>query len=105
MPEQLQFPFASLDFPGCVTLTADNIAERLGISVQHVLDEVTEGRLAALDLAGKTATRRYVRVPIEAYRNWVLARLTTPYERASFIKSLPRATQLELLRELREAVA
>lgn len=104
MTEQLQFPYASLDFPGCVVLTVDNVAAKLGLSVQHVLDEVTEGRLVALDLAGKATTRRYVRVPIESYRNWVLARLTAPAERVAFIRTLPRETQMQLLRELREAL-
>lgn len=102
--EQLVFPFTSLDFPGRVTLMVDEIAERLGVTAQHLLDLIEEGELVAIDLAGKAALRRTVRVPVESYRNFIVARMTGPLRR-EFMKTLPKATLRELRREIDELLA
>ncbi len=102
--EQLVFPFASLDFPGRAVLTVDEISERLGVTSQHVLDLVEENELPALDLAGKNATRRTVRVPAESYREFVLSRMTGPM-RSEFMRQLPKATLRELRREIDQLLA
>ena len=101
--EQLAFPFASLDFFGRSTLALGEIAEKLGCSVDHLLNECEHGALCGVDLKGAKASRRNVRVPIESYRAYVLSRVTDPF-RADFIKDLPRAVRLELLVEIEKSL-
>ena len=103
MGEQLQFGFfASLDFPGRTTLRVEEIAEKLGVTTQHILDLIDEKRLTAMDVRGEGATRATYRVPVEAYRNYVAATLTEPAESLRLLRHLPRATLRELVRELNE---
>ncbi len=98
-PEQIVFPFASLDFPGRGSVTLAEISEKLRCSVEHLLNEVEAGAFpGALDIKGTGASRRTIRVPIEGYRAYVLQRMTGPW-RADFVRDLPRATRRELLRE------
>jgi hypothetical protein len=99
--EQLQFPFPSLDFPGRTTLTAAEIAGRLGYDEKHVRDLITEGELPAIDGKGKDATRGSYRVPIENYRDFVTARMTGP-RRIELLRHLPKPVLRELVRELNE---
>lgn len=99
--EQLQFPFPSLDFPGRTTLTAAEIAERLGFDEKHVRDLITEGELPGIDGKGKGATRGAYRVPIENYRDFVTARMTGP-RRIELLRHLPKPVLRELVRELNE---
>lgn len=101
LSEQLVFPFTSLDFPGRVTLMVDEIAERLGVTAQHLLDLIEEGELVAINLAGKDASRRTVRIPVESYRTFIVARMTGPLRR-EFMRTLPKATLRELRREIDE---
>jgi hypothetical protein len=103
-PEQLSFVFASLDFPGRTTIGLGEIAERLGCSVDHLLNEVERGALVGVDLKGAKATRRFVRVPLETYRAYVLSRMTGEF-RTDFIAELPRATRLQLLQEIEASFA
>lgn len=101
MVEQLQFAFlSSLDFPGRVTLSAAEVAEKLGVTVQHILDLIEEGKIVALDVKGKSSARRCVRIPVECYRDYIVGALTTPYARARLLRDLPRSTLRELRREL-----
>ena len=102
--EQLTFVFASLDFPGRTTLSLGEIALRLGCSVDHLLNEVEHGALVGVDLKGAKATRRNVRVPLEAYRAYVIARMTGPF-RQQFLRDLPRHVLETLAREIKEALA
>lgn len=102
--EQLVFPFTSLDFPGRVTLMVDEIAERLGVTAQHILDLVEEGELVAVDLAGKGASRRTVRIPVESYRTFIVQRMTGLIRR-EFLRTLPKATLRELRREIDELLS
>ena len=101
--EPIGFPFVSLDFPGRTNLSLDEIATRLGCSVAHLLNECENGALCGLDLKGAKATRRFVRVPIEGYRAYVITRMTVPFRR-DFIRDLPREVQQELLVQLKEAL-
>jgi len=101
--EQLAFPFSSLDFPGRTNMSLDEISLRLGCSVDHLLNECEHGALCGLDLKGAKATRRFVRVPIESYRAYVVSRMTGPFRR-DFIRDLPREVQHELLVQLKEAL-
>lgn len=102
MTEQLQFPFASLDFPGRVSLRVEEVATKLGLTPKHITDLIVEGKLAANDHRGVDASRACYRIPIEAYRDYICRTLTTPAERLRALKHLPKATLRELVRELQE---
>lgn len=97
--EQLAFPFASLDFPGRTTLGLGEIAKRIGCSVDHLLNECEHGALCGVDLKGAKATARFIRVPIESYRAYVLTRMTGEFRR-NFIRDLPAHIKRELRREM-----
>jgi hypothetical protein len=105
--EQLQFSamLHSLDFPGRSALRADEIAAKLGVTTQHILDLVDEGILSAIDVRGVNSTRRCLRVPVEAYRDWLCRCLTNPCERRQLLRDLPKATLRELRRELDQLLA
>ncbi len=100
--EQLQFAFASLDFPGRVSLRGEEVAEKLGVTPQHIIDLIVEGKLQALDVRGRGAGRACYRIPVEAYRDFIVRSLTTPAERLRLLRELPRATLRDLRRELDE---
>ncbi len=99
--EQLQFPFPSLDFPGRTALTISEIAERLGISDQHVLNLADDGSFPGLELKGAKASKRSLRIPIENYRDFIVSRMTGP-ARNQFLRVLPRAALRDLHREIGE---
>jgi len=101
---QFEFPFASLDFPGRTTLNVDEVALRLGVTAQHVLDLIEEHLLTGIDLKGRDASRRLIKIPIESYRNFVAERVTGPARR-EFLRALPAATLRELHAELTELIA
>lgn len=103
--EQLQFAFASLDFPGRVSLRADEVARKLGISTKHITDLITEGKLRALDVRGARSTRACYRIPIEGYRDYIVRSLTTPADRLRLLSDLPKATLRELQREIAHLIA
>ena len=103
MTEQLQFPFASLDFPGRTTLYPHEVAQKCGMSVDQVYDHCADGSLVAIDISSRATKsgRRALRVPIESYRNFVVGRMTGPL-RAELLRKLPKATLRELRRDLDE---
>lgn len=101
--EQLAFAFASLDFPGRTTVSLGEIAQRLGVSVDHLLNEAEHGALKGLDLKGAKATRRNMRVPIECYRAYVIEHMTAEF-RSGFVRDLPRHVLRELLVEINAAL-
>ena len=96
---QLDFLFASLDFPGRSVLYMHEIAERLGCSIDQAYDLTEDGSLVAINIASAGASRRELRVPIEAWRNFILARMTGPI-RAHFLRTLPPAVLAQLREEL-----
>ncbi len=100
MAEQLQFPFPSLDFPGRTMLTLDEVRGKLGLSKQHVIDLIVEGKLQAIDVRSTGARRALYRIPVECYRDFVVRMLTTPAERLRLLRELPKATLRELVREI-----
>ncbi len=107
MVEQLQFTamLHSLDFPGRTTLRAEEIAAKLGITRQHVLNHIEDGSLQAIDARRDGVERRCLRVPLESYRDWIVRRLTTPSERRNLLRDLPKATLRELRREIDQILA
>lgn len=105
MSEQLQFGFASLDFPGRVSLRIEEVADKLGVTAQHIIDLIVEGKLQALDMRGQGATRALYRIPIECYRDFIVKSLTAPTERMRLLRELPKATLRDLRRELDQLIA
>lgn len=103
--EQLQFAFASLDFPGRVNLRIEEVATKLGITTQHVIDLIVEGKLQALDMRGHGATRALYRIPVECYRDFLVRSLTTPTDRLRLLRELPKATLRDLRHELDRLIA
>lgn len=101
MPEQLQFPFPSLDFPGRVTLLAREIAERLGYDEKHIRDLIAEGDLRGIDGKGSGSTRGSYRVPVESYRDFIMTRMTGD-RRVELLKQLPKPVLRALVKELNE---
>lgn len=96
--QQLSLPFAALDFPSRETVTVWEIAGKLGVTSQHVLDHVDAGKLVALDTK-LVASRRNLRVPVDEYRRWVLTLLTGPARR-EFLAELPPAALREIAAEI-----
>lgn len=97
---QPEFPFASLAFPGRTSLYPHEIAERIGCSLDQVYDLADEGALRAIDIASPGAARRELRVPIEAWVEFVLARQTDPTVRAHFFRTISRPALLRLREEI-----
>lgn len=97
---QMEFCYSSLDFAGRSTVKVTEIAERLGYSVQHIINCVDSGELVSCNFA-LSGNKRSLRVPIEEYRAWVMRNLTAPAsKRAQWIDGLSRAVQIELHAEL-----
>jgi hypothetical protein len=68
MPAADQLAFLSLLFDEQLrVLTAPEIAQRLRICPEQVVNLVDSGRLAALDLSGAGASRRCLRIPSESF--------------------------------------
>lgn len=103
-PQQLLLPFASLDFPGRNVVTVAEIADKLGVTIQHVLNLIEDGSLIACDLARHVGSRRMVRVPVEEYRTFILKRLTGA-TRQEFIAGLPRTTLAQIREEIDRVLA
>jgi hypothetical protein len=96
---QGEFPFASLDFSGRGAVTLGEVAKKLGLSVPHLVHFVEDGRLRAIDFARHTGSRRTLRVALEDYHAFVLARVAGR-QRAEFLSHLPVPTLRELLRDI-----
>lgn len=101
MSEQLQL-FASLDFPGRSTLYLWEIADRLGCTVRHLLNEIDCGSFVGLDLAAHGSNRRAIRVPVECYRAYIVKRLTGPADvRMQFLRDVPAHLRRQLIEDLK----
>ncbi len=95
---QLALPFACIDFPDRTSVTAAEIAAKLGVTAQHILDHIEAGKLVAIDTTLATS-RRNPRVAVDEYRRWVLSLLTAPARR-TFLAELPTPTLRELQQEI-----
>lgn len=103
---QNEFPFASLDFPGRTALYPKEMAERNGVTAQHILDLIEEKSIPAIDWKGinNKSDRCTPRIPIEVYRNVILSRLTCDLEESLFgtnpLETLPPHTLVRLHKQL-----
>lgn len=92
---------ASLDLPACGVLTALEVAARLGVTKKHIYNLIDEGELGVVDLSVRDgALRRTSRIPLEAYRDFVVLRLRGTDQGRTLIAALPEAVRLELACEL-----
>lgn len=91
MVSQTEFPYASLDFPGLSTVRVLDIAARTGYTDRHILNQIEQGLMTAIDAKSRVASRRCLRVPIEEYHAWILRNLTGPSAiRNRFLDTLPK---------------
>ena len=104
LPVQLSLPFACLDFPGRSTVTAGEIALKLGVTTRHILHLIEDGTIHALDLPRHSGSRSLLRVPVDEYRAFVIAKLTSATRR-EFIAELPPETLREIAREIAERLS
>lgn len=102
--QQLLLPFASFDFSDGKPITVGKIAEKLGVTAQHVLNLCEDGTLISCDLGRHVGSRRMLRVPVEEYRNFILTRLSGE-ARKEFIAALPRSTLSEIRAEIDRVLA
>lgn len=65
--------YASLQFPpNKKVLRVSEIAEKLDVSEQHVLDLIDAGKLRAFDVSsGGKGSRHAYRIPVEAYQEYL----------------------------------
>lgn len=73
---QEELPLSSVrphvKFPGRSTLYVHEVASALNITNQHVIDLITEGKIQAVNIAGKNQTaREYWRVPVSEYDKYL----------------------------------
>jgi hypothetical protein len=71
-PEQMEFP--SLAFPeDRSVLYPFELSMKLRCTLQHVLDLIEEGKIAAVDISGKgnLTDRRTLRIPVESWERFV----------------------------------
>jgi excisionase family DNA binding protein len=94
-----------MDFPGRVTLRVEEIAEKLRVTPKHVGDLIAEGKLGAVNTAGRDASRACYRIPIEDWRDYILRNMTAPAEGlARFLHALPVPTRRQLVHELQQSL-
>ena len=103
-PVQLAFTFACLDFPGRATVSLAEIAAKLGGTVAHYWNLVDDDQLVALDLKRRVGSRRMIRVPVDEYRRFVIAKLTST-KRHEFLAELPTETLREIAAEIAARLA
>lgn len=105
MPQQqLLLPFASLEFPGRGLVTIPEISEKLGCTVQHIINLVEDGTLVSCDLARHVGSRRMIRVPVEEYRSLLLNRLSGT-RRKEHLTELPEEAAREIFTYLKKRFA
>lgn len=69
-PEQMDFN--SLLFPGRKTLYVSEVAQRLEVTDQHVIDLIEEGNMGAINVGG--GSRKFWRIPVAEYEKFLKKR-------------------------------
>jgi excisionase family DNA binding protein len=69
MTEPQQMSFGSLLFPGRTVLYVSEVAEKLNVTEQHVLNLIEEGKLLAVNIG--IGGRKFWRIPVEAYEKYL----------------------------------
>lgn len=72
-PQQLDF--RNLLFDGKRTvLYVSEVAEKIGVTEQHVIDLIEEGQLGAVNVGGTINGRKYWRIPVAEYEKFLKQR-------------------------------
>lgn len=69
-PQQLDF--GSLLFPGRSSLYVSEVAEKLSVTEQHVLDLLEEGQIGGINVGG--GSRNFWRIPVPEYEKFLKKR-------------------------------
>lgn len=60
-------------FPGRSSLYVHEVAKALRITPQHVIDMIAEGKIQAVNIAGKNQTKReFWRIPVSEYDAYLM---------------------------------
>ena len=70
-----QLDFGSLLFPGRASLYVSEVADKLGVTNQHVIDLLQEGQLGGVNVGG--GTRNFWRIPVPEYEKFLKRRSNT----------------------------
>lgn len=73
-----EIPWPSCDFTGTRALTVEEIGQRWQYTATHVTGWIEEDSMAAFDLRGARSERSCYRIPVEAYRHFINARIICP---------------------------
>ena len=114
---QDEFPFASMDFPGCSVLRPEQLGGEqspIGVSREHIYRLIESGDLQAVDISRREGVasadaigrskRQYLRIPIESWHAFLIDRLTVarkPLHQALSTDQLTKHVR-ECQRELRK---
>lgn len=66
---------SGLHFPGRTVLYVSEVAQKLDVTEQHILNLIEEGRLTALNV-GTTNGRKFWRIPVESWAAYLKANAT-----------------------------
>lgn len=70
---QETFPFPSLDFPDRTEVTVGEVAAKLDVTQDLILEHIDAGNLHAINLGAKG--RGWWRIPVESYHAFILQRI------------------------------
>jgi excisionase family DNA binding protein len=96
--QQLELPFSLLDVQGRMTLSVQEVAERLGCTPRHVCELIGSQTICAINI-GKGKSRTAARIPVEAFRDFVIRSLTCPWDQSP-LRTLPMPALIRLYRDL-----
>jgi hypothetical protein len=98
-PHQIELALTELGFPGRDTVTAGEIAEKLGCDLKHIHNLIDEGHIVAANIARRQ--RGAYRIPVSAYYAWLTTCLTAmPAENP--VLNLETGKLIQLFRQLAE---
>tara|TARA_X000001388_G_scaffold66417_1_gene53220 strand:+ start:528 stop:851 length:324 start_codon:yes stop_codon:yes gene_type:complete len=95
---QQELPFSLLDLQGRTVLTVKDVAERLHCTTRHVCELIDAEELAAINIS-KGRSRLHARIPVEAFREFVVRGMTCDFE-VSPLRHLPVQSLIRWHREL-----
>lgn len=85
--EQLELPFALLDLHGRTVLTVKEVATILKCSSRQVCELIRAQELTGINI-GLGESRMAARIPVEAFRDFVIRSMTCPWEQSP-LRHLP----------------
>lgn len=86
-----------------MTLSASEIALRLGVNERHIRNLIVEGELPSINSKGKGSRRGTYRVTTEGYREFILFRMTGK-RRIELLRDLPKSILCDLVQEISDII-